>query len=302
MRFAGFLTVLFISLYPARSLSGAVDGAAQRPVEMKAVDVVSRPVPGENKIVGTYDQPEWTARRPFPGVSVYVVPEGEFELELALDSRREAHATTDRNWTQELEIGLGHRLQLTLQNSVRNFLENRPGPTGWREDSLDVSLRYALGDWGKLLFNPALSAGLRLNSGGSPAALVGLVIGDELTPRWHWAANLDGDGQFGGPSLREVTADVALTYSILNETLSLGMQAGARSVHGHGVRGANYGHFGPCVQFRPWDELHVNGVCLWSDGSHGASRFEFLLSVGFEFGDGADDHDEGPRLGGNFDR
>jgi hypothetical protein len=54
---------------------------AEEPTRLPTLAVVSPGVPGENKIVGTYAQPEWSARRPFPGVSVYVQPAAQIEFE-----------------------------------------------------------------------------------------------------------------------------------------------------------------------------------------------------------------------------
>lgn len=281
--------------------------AAQTPAEPQAVrlpelDVVERPVPGENKIIGTYGQPEWSARRPFPGVSVYVVPDGEYEFEVGFDRQTLPTGAARREWTQELEIGLGHRWQLALQNSARDFREDGAGPLGWHEDSLTASLRHALGDWGKVPLNPALSFGWRAISGAPGAAQAGVVVGGELTPRWHWAANVGAERQLRRSGSREVAGDAALTYSIANETLNLGVQAGWKSRHGEDTLAATYAHAGPCLQFRPWDEVHLNAVYLRSDGSRGAPRNELQISIGFEFGDGADDHDDDTKGDGKFDR
>src|SRR6478735_3783647 len=87
---------------------------AEEPVRLPAMAVVSTGVPGENKIVGEYGQPEWSARRPFPGVSVYVHPAAQIEFETGLEDATTPSGIHHCEWTQELEAGLGHRLQLAL--------------------------------------------------------------------------------------------------------------------------------------------------------------------------------------------
>jgi hypothetical protein len=207
-----------------------------------------------------------------------------------------------REWTQELEVGLRHRLQLTFENSIRNFHELDAIRSRLHEDSLTTSLRYALGNWGKLPLNPAFSAGWRMNSGQPGALQFGAVIGDELSPRWHWAANLTAERQIGGLRNRDVSGEGAISYSLMNETLNVGLQAGWRSLHDTEDATPTYAHAGPCIQYRLWDEFHINAVCLLSHRSHGSPSYEVEISVGFEFGEGADDHDDEPRRGGKFDR
>lgn len=296
------LLIVSLLLFSLPRPAAAQTAAEPAAVRLPSMEVAGQPVPGENKIIGTYGQPEWSARRPFPGVSVYVVPDGEYEFEAGFDRQTFPAGSVRREWTQELELGLPRRWQLALENSVRDFREDGAGAPGWHEDSLAASLRHALGDWGKVPLNPALSFGWRAISGSTGAVQLGVVVGGELTPRWHWAANVGAERQLRRGGSREVAGDAALTYSLANETLSLGVQAGWKSRHSEAALAATYAHAGPCLQFRPWDEVHLNAVYLRSDGSRGAPRSELLISIGFEFGDGADDHDGETKGGGKFDR
>src|SRR4051812_7898949 len=85
---------------------------AEERTPLPAMAVVSPGVPGENKIVGTYAQPEWSARRPFPGVAVYVAPAQQFEFEVGFLDVTTPTGRHHREWSQEFEAGLGHRLQV----------------------------------------------------------------------------------------------------------------------------------------------------------------------------------------------
>ena len=265
--------------------------SAEEAVRLPAMAVVSTGVPGENKIVGDYAQPEWSARRPFPGVSVYVQPAAQLEFEAGFQDATTPTGIHHREWTQELEAGLGHRLQLALENTVANFREESGGPLSWREDSLRLSTRYALANWGKLPLNPALGVSWRFNSG-APNALGGqLVLGEEFTPRLHWAADLQSEWQTGAPRHRELTAATALTYSVTNETLNVGVQAQWKQTRERADPGSIRLEAGPCIQYRPVDQFHLDCVVLWGrEKSRAVHRV--LLSFGFEFGPGADDHDD----------
>jgi hypothetical protein len=180
---------------------------------------------------------------------------------------------------------------VAAENTFANFQEGTHRPPQWREDALKASVRYALADWGKLPLNPALGVGWRFNSGAPDAPSAQLVLGDELTPRLHWAADFKYERQTGGPRLRELTAATALTYSVTNETLNIGVQAQwKRSTEITDPKSIRT-EFGPCIQYRPRDQIHLDCVALWGTERSRSVRGIFV-SIGFEFGEGADDHDD----------
>jgi hypothetical protein len=274
-------------------IGGAASGpiSAEETTRLPSVSVVAPPVPGENKMVGDYAQPEWSARRPFPGVSVYVQPAAQIELEAGFQNATTPSGARHSEWTAELEAGLGHRLQVAAENTYANFREGAHTAPRWREDSLKLSARYALANWGKLPLNPALGLGWRFNSGAADAASCQLVLGDEFTPRLHWAADFQSEQQIGAPRIRELSAATALTYSVTNETLNVGVQAQWKRNRETADPTSTRTEFGPCIQYRPRDQLHFDCVALWGT-ERGRSVHGLSISVGFEFGPGADDHDD----------
>lgn len=264
---------------------------AEAPTQLPTMAIVSSGVPGENKIVGEYAQPEWSARRPFPGVSVYVQPGGQFEFETGFQDFITPSGRRHQEWSQEFEAGLGHRWQAALENTYANFREDGRRPLQWHEDALKLSARYALANWGKLPLNPAVGLGWRFNSGASDAPVGQVVLGDEFTPRLHWAADFQYERQTGGKQLRELSAATALTYSVTNETLNVGLQAQwKRTLEIADVKSERT-EIGPCVQYRPVDQLHFDCVALWGT-ERSQPVHSLVLSIGFEFGPGADDHDD----------
>lgn len=279
-------------------ITGAI--RAEEATKLSPMAVVSPGVPGENKMVGTYAQPEWSARRPFPGVAVYVAPAEQYELEGGYQDVTTPSGRHHCEWSQEFEIGLGHRLQAAVENTYANFRDGVPG-LRWQEDSLKLSMRYALADWGKLPLNPAIGAGWRFNSGTADAPIGQLVLGTEFTPRLHWAADFQYEHQNGGQQQRELTAATALTYSVTNETLNVGFQAQWKRSQDLADPVSHRAEIGPCIQYRPIDQLHFDGGIMWGSEQHQAVHSLFL-SVGFEFGAGADDHDDDRERGGRLAR
>lgn len=265
--------------------------ATEIPNRLEALRVAGAPVPGENKIIGHYGQPEWSARRRFTLGSVYVQPEEQFEAELGWQRSAFASQPDEHEFNQELEIGLPHRLQLNLENSHRDYRETEI-KRHWHHDSAGIGLRYAPADWGKLPLNPAIGVGWKGNSGAADALSGQLLLATELSPRWHWGATLLHERQMGGPRRHEITLGSGVSFSVINESLSVGLEGRLSRVTGRLSRAAeNRRSIGPSLQWRPFDQLHLDVAPLWGSG-RGAARREILAFVGFEFGDGADDGDE----------
>jgi hypothetical protein len=264
----------------------------EAPAQLEALRIAGAPVPGENKIIGNYGQPEWTARRRFTLGSVYVQPEEQFEAEFGWQRASFATQPDQHEFNQELEIGLPHRWQLNVESAHRDFREDRPARR-WHHDSAGLGLRYAPADWGKLPLNPTLGVSWKGNSGAADAVSGQLILATELSPRWHWGATLLHERQTGGPRRRESTVASGVSFSVINETLSVGLEGRiSRLTEQLDLHTQNHRSIGPSVQWRPVDQLHFDFAPLWGSG-RGAARREVLVFVGFEFGDGADDGDEG---------
>lgn len=265
-----------------------VDGTTK----LQALRVEGGPVPGESEFVGTYHQPEWTARRPFAFTSVYVLPAEQAEVEMAFDSS--SYSRSLGQFYQEVEIGLPRRFQLSLENYYQNFRDDQRRPSGWRENSLAVGVRYALADWGAIPLNPALGVAWKSISGAPDAAEYKLVLGGEITPRWHWAGDVTYERQWGGPRFRETTMSGGITYTVKNERLNVGIAARSRRSTETKEATRKEFTFGPCVEIRPSDLIHINLSPMWGAGRNSPAR-EFVVSVGVDFGEGSNDHDDHPK-------
>lgn len=274
---------------------------AQAPTQLPSLPVVGHAVPGENKIIGAYGQPEWSARRPFPGVSVYVQPAGQAEFEFSFSDALQPEGAHEREWAPEVEIGLPHRFQLAIEEDYANFREGSPA-LQWHQGGIRAAVRYALADWGKIPLNPAVGVGRRFRSAASDAAIGEFALGDELAPRWHWGANASYERQAGHPSWHTLSTAAALTYSVTNETLNIGLQGEWRQARkaADAISLVRRTTAGPCLQYRPIDRIHLDVATLFGT-EHGRAVHDVRLSFGFEFGEGSDDHDDDERRpGGRF--
>jgi hypothetical protein len=279
-------------------LAGATWGSAQvapgeTPTKLETVTVAGQPVPGENKAMGSYQQPEWTARRPFVMTRVYVQPEGQAEVELGYDTARVADGFRTRLFRQEIELGLPHRWQVDLENTLQDFEEGGAGPGAWHRDSTAVELRHALADWDKIPLNPTLSVAWKSNAHAADACEAQLLLGSELSPRWHWGVNFLHEQQAGGDRFRERSVSAAISYSVVNEKLNLGVETKYGEESDKDTRGNPVRRWaaGPSLQWRPTDRTHFDVVPMWG-ATRDAARLEVFVFFGFEFGDGSDDGDE----------
>ncbi len=269
----------------------AVEPTRQRSWEVPALNTTlvraARPL-AEEELIGDYAQPRWTARRRFPTTRLYVVPAGTVQLEWWYEVKTPFDSPADSRIRSqyELELGLGHRLQLDLYLQARQ--SGVQGPLFLEEEKAE--LRYALADWGKLWGNPTLYLEYVHTNSGPPRAELKLLVGGEAAPSWHWGANAVFERDLGGSAL---THEYALTggvaYTVTDQALSVGAEVKVESVDDRTARldFRNYEvQAGPSVQWRPVPNVHVDLVALFGfeveGGGAPAAVSQPLLVVGCE--------------------
>jgi hypothetical protein len=125
---------------------------------------------------------------------------------------------------------------------------------------------------------------------------VKLLLGDEIVPRWHGGLNLFFEQQVGDAREWEVAASGAVSYAIIDERLSFGVEAEFNAERenaegdalGDGDGGYTYKfRIGPSLQWRPSERIHVDVVPLFGaiDRSPVVESFVF---VGFDLGPGSE--------------
>jgi hypothetical protein len=195
--------------------------------EVKPVDVK----PGqlrEEAPVGEYRQPEWTTFRRFPSTRVYLqTPPGGVQFEQWFENRKSKDRSQpdETRLKQELEFGLGHRLQLDLYMNELHIRDGANSTYQW--SGYSVELRYAFADWNQIWGNPTVYVEYTMNDqnhDGPDAIEVKALFGGELRPGWHWGANLVHERSLAAENSRiEESAVVAsVSHTVVDDLLSVG--------------------------------------------------------------------------------
>jgi hypothetical protein len=254
----------------------------------------------EDDIVGTYGQPRWSARRHFAEVRTYVIPEGQFEFEywlfVASPSRKDkedAQASgspkpkNEVKQVYEAELGLGHRLQLDLyQVYVKDGADGNNAL-----DATKFELRYALADWGKLWGNPTAYAEWEQAASGNDAVEFKVLLCDELNERWRWATNFVWEEKTGGTRERGLEWNSAISYTVLDEKLSIGLEtnfADISELRGEGGEDREHREHhkefaaGPSLRFYPIPHAHVI-IAEFVGLNQYAHQSKTVAIIGWEF-------------------
>jgi len=255
-----FSTTLLAAALCVGSLSAAPPDRT-----LPTVVVEDSPAPtsslGEEALVGPYDQPEWTGHRRFTTTRVYLQRQPwEIGFEQWWRVRTYDGEPSKHLFIEELEIGLPHRFQLDLYYDWAH----EKGRTISKDYA--VELRYALADWGVIPLNPTLYAEYKFTDDdyGSDVYELKLLLGDDLAPRLHWGVNFVFERETHDEEAQELAATQGLSYTIIDEVLSAGleMQYKYETVKGDRHNGEKKFQIGPSVQWRPTHNTHLDLVAL----------------------------------------
>jgi len=271
-----------------RAMQQAGSTAPAQDPSYEARAVVAAP-PGslrEEERIGDYAQPRWTSRRRFPTTRLYVRPAGQFGVEFWLEQKLNLNNTSEVRYRSlyELEMGLGHRMQLDLYLQTEQV--GHHGPFELKSEKLE--LRWALANWGKIPLNPTLYAEFVRQNGGPPKVEIKGLFGGELAPRWHAGANLVFEHELGLAQENEYAITGAVSYAVCDETFSLGAEVKLESVDSAGSRLTldNWEWLaGPSLSVSPVPQMHVLFVGLLGNETTGPMHtplFEPTLVVGWE--------------------
>lgn len=237
----------------------------------------------ENDLVGAYAQPRWTGARLFPTTRIYVLPPNTLQLEYWLDSVVPLAHPEDVRFRNlyEVEIGLGHRLQLDLY--LRTEQKGWTGAEG--VESEKIELRYAFADWGRIFGNPTLYVEFSRFSEAPPTVEAKLLLGGNLAARMHWGVNLVFERDLGGGSLvNQYGVTGGLAYAVIDREFSLGAELQVESSdggkHGRGRLEELWALAGPSIQWRPVPPLHIDLVALFGGlGSRESGALDFVAGA-----------------------
>ncbi len=244
--------------------------------------VVKAPPTSEEDPVGENGQPEWTTRRRFARSRVYVLPPWQVETELWSRTKMNADEGPDRVLQGEVEVGLPHRFQLDLYQN----LEGEPGDR-IHDRGPQVEGRWALADWGKIPWNPALYGEYMWNRLGAGKYEAKLLVGDTVGPRWHAAGNLLFEQETSGATATELGLTAAASRSLVDRKLAVGVEVTVSrlSESGSRARPTWEAAVGPSLQWRFHPRAHLDIVPMFGLNRR-STGLDLFIVLGWDFGGG----------------
>ena len=213
----------------------------------------------------------------------YVLSPYSFELEAGYEGAFFRRGAPMHRFRQEIEMGLPARFTLGLQNELEHFAG------GTRDRGFAVEARYALADWNKLPFNPALSAEYRfgLDAGAGDSAQLALLISHDFPHLIEWAMNIFVERQMGGRESISAGFAQSIEIPVLlpEEKLEVGLEMQYRS-GGETTRseGTSKGFaIGPTLAWRPSTKARFDLSPLFGCSDHTPALQVFAI-LSFSFG------------------
>jgi hypothetical protein len=255
-------------------------------VQMPTVIVTGTNI--EETLFGPNEQPEWTAHRRFTNARVYVLPPWQINTEFSWEAKYLRGEQPLNKLTQEIELGLPYRLQLDYEAAGGNFESEEEPLDHWRYGSSSVELRWALARWDVIPLNPTVKAEWKFSNGQADAYELSLSLGSTLAPRWHWAGELFYEQQVGDDREREYSGSLALSYTLIDEKLGLGVEAKLTDMGDKGQTNPEWSAIvGPSLQWRPTRRTHVDVATLF--GVTGRAPYvNTFVFFGIDFGPGSE--------------
>lgn len=282
--------LLAMAIMSAATVSRAEQSVSQQPDVMRLPEVkVTGEQLKEESPVGPYQQPEWTTQRRFATTRVYVQqPPWGVGVEQWWKGQWNRGEGANSLFQEEIEVGLPYRFQVDL---YENWRINTKGTV--YHDNVAAEVRWALADWGKIPLNPTLYGEWKFvdQDRGSDVYELKLLLGEEITPRWHWGFNAIYEQEVGGARETEWAASTGFSFTIIDQKLSAGVEVKVETVNEQGARSDHpiECDIGPSLQWRPTPNSHLDIVPLF--GVTGDSpHLESWVIFGIDFGPGNEHH------------
>jgi len=239
----------------------------------------------EDTLVGLYQQPEWTTERRFPGTRVYLQqPPWAMGAEQWVRFRHFRNGSDETRFQEEFELGLPYRFQLDLYETWAIDQDRNAD-----QDEYSAELRWAPADWGKIPLNPTLYLEYAEHNHASNTLEGKLLLGTDLTARWHWGLNLACEQELSRTENTELAVSQGISYTVIDEKLGAGAEMEYFHEKAKGSPGENWFLIGPSLQWRPINRMHVDLAPLFGC-THDSPRVEVYLVLGFDFGKARTEH------------
>lgn len=249
-----------------------------------------------------------------PITNAYVLPPGQVYASLIYENDVVHFRSPDHHFTEEVEVGLPHRINLAIENDVQRY-------DGTLQDAtFSFEARYAFADWDKIPLNPTVFAEYKLGIGRilhdegapTPARKFGpggfdtseeipdayelrLLLSEEFFGRVEWALNTFFEQETAGDRGREwgIAQSVVTPFLLAHEELKGGIEFQFRSFSDKFSRGTPYNSFviGPTAAWKPSRNTRLDISPLFGV-NHKSPEVQFFAVFSYLFGAG------GPEAGG----
>jgi hypothetical protein len=243
--------------------------------------------PTESAPFGPYGAPEWVTQRRWSTVRAYVLPQGQVEFESWWRGRYYGDgADSKHRFQEEIGIGLGGRFQLDLYGNVE-----KEGDADAEYAATQVEVRYALANWDCLWGNPTLYGEYKFGANDrSDVWEAKLLLADDFcaSPCWHWGVNLFYERQIEDEEEIEWGVSGAVSRSIIDQRLALGVEAKVQRTTAKGSRDDPEIAcvIGPSLQIRFDDDTHLDIAPLFGV-TDDAPDLELYVVFGIALGGGS---------------
>ena len=154
-----------------------------------------------------------------------------------------------------------------------------------QQDEFSAEVRYALADWGRIPLNPTLYLEYAQHDHDVNTLEGKLLLGTDITRRWHWGLNLACEQELGQPNNTELAASQGVSYTLIDERLGAGLEMEYYHEKSTGTPPQNEFLIGPSVQWRPVSWCHIDISPLFGC-THDAPQIEAYLVIGIDFDTG----------------
>jgi hypothetical protein len=266
---AALLGVVAFAASPAHA-----QGGSPKPAETPQLPPVT--VTGyflnEERLVGSYKQPEWTTERRFAETRAYVLPPGQIEFEQWWRGTFERDDTEQHRFLTEIEFGFPGRFQLDLYGRFEQETGDKTHYVGEQFEG-----RWAFADWGKIWGNPTLYLEWKNNHGAVDVLEGKLLLADGMKYGLHWGVNFSYEQQLGAEHEIERALTFGLSKSVYDSKLGLGVEGVFQHVISHGTTSQTGFLLGPSLQWRPTKHTHLDLVPLFGIGGESPRTQVFVV-------------------------
>jgi hypothetical protein len=219
LSFGSFFSVALASILLARTPAASAQESENRQVVVRAET---------EELTSAYGAPpDLSHGRISTLTKSYVLSPFSFEVEAGYEGDIFRHGLPAHLFRQEIEMGLPARFTIGVQNQVEYFAGDA------RDRSITLEARYALANWNKLPFNPAISAEYRfgLSNGLPDSGELALLISHDFPHEIEWALNVFVDREFGGKESTSAGFAQSIEVPVLlpEEKLEVGLEMQYRS-------------------------------------------------------------------------